>query len=487
MQHLTPQQAQQLLGNLLGSPAASVGSGGSSGGRHGQRDVLSLLRNKKRRIASQFEDLQQCYLRLRAAHLAAGAAGGSAAAAAAAAAAAGGEGGTAGPAGGAGHGAAAALAADAAEAAAAAGPLIDEGLQEFSRLLSVITRCNKLKCVAEIPRPSPRPGSSSIISSLEFDRQGALFATAGVSKRISIFDYASVVPASGAPGVHAPAVELLSRSKLSCLSWNKYIQAHIASSDYEGVVGVWDVTSGALLHEYEAHSKRIWSVDFCEADPALLASGSDDCTVKLWSTKSPSSVAQVDAKANVCAVRWRPGSSHELAVGSADHSAYLYDMRHTAVPLRTFQGHRKAVSYVRFCSAAELVSASTDSTLRLWPVEGGPHTAPGAHISEAQRIFEGHSNEKNFVGLAVDGDFLACGSETGDVYVYYKALSKPVAAQAFAAGEDAFGGVAGSAAAHADRAFISAVCWRPTAHTLLAASSQGVVKVYQLTGSGQAH
>lgn len=88
---------------------------------------------------------------------------------------------------------------------------------------------------------------------------------------------------------------------------------------------------------------------------------------------------------------------------------------------------------------------------------------------------------------AVDGDFLACGSETGDVYVYYKALSKPVAAQAFAAGEDAFGGVAGSAAAHADRAFISAVCWRPTAHTLLAASSQGVVKVYQLTGSGQAH
>lgn len=32
-----------------------------------------------------------------------------------------------------------------------------------------------------------------------------------------------------------------------------------------------------------------------QADPALLASGSDDCTVKLWSTKSPSSVAQVGA------------------------------------------------------------------------------------------------------------------------------------------------------------------------------------------------
>jgi E3 ubiquitin-protein ligase RFWD2 len=59
------------------------------------------------------------------------------------------------------------------------------------------------------------------------------------------------------------------------------------------VVSVWDVSTSGLLHEYEAHSKRIWSVDFCEADPSLLVSGSDDCAVKVWSTKSPSSVAQV--------------------------------------------------------------------------------------------------------------------------------------------------------------------------------------------------
>ena len=32
----------------------------------------------------------------------------------------------------------------------------------------------------------------------------------------------------------------------------------------------------------------------------------------------------------------------------------------------------------------------------------------------------------------MDGDFLACGSETADLYCYYKALSKPVAQQAFA-------------------------------------------------------
>ena len=67
-------------------------------------------------------------------------------------------------------------------------------------------------------------------------------------------------------------------------------------------------------------------------------------------------------------------------------------------------GHRKAVSYVRFIAGSEVVSASTDSTLRLWDVRS----------LGALRNFSGHTNEKNFVGLSVDQDFIACGSETNE-------------------------------------------------------------------------
>lgn len=68
-------------------------------------------------------------------------------------------------------------------------------------------------------------------------------------------------------------------------------------------------------------------------------------------------------------------------------------------------GHRKAVSYVRYLNGRELVSASTDSTLRLWDTKA----------CTASRVFNGHNNEKNFVGLSVDSDFIACGSETNEV------------------------------------------------------------------------
>ena len=48
---------------------------------------------------------------------------------------------------------------------------------------------------------------------------------------------------------HCPVVEMSTRSKLSCLSWNKYTKNHIASSDYEGIVTVWDVTTRQVHHD----------------------------------------------------------------------------------------------------------------------------------------------------------------------------------------------------------------------------------------------
>lgn len=43
--------------------------------------------------------------------------------------------------------------------------------------------------------------------------------------------------------VHCAVVDIATRSKLSCLSWNKYTKHCIASSDYEGIVTVWDVAT----------------------------------------------------------------------------------------------------------------------------------------------------------------------------------------------------------------------------------------------------
>ena len=153
------------------------------------------------------------------------------------------------------------------------------------------------------PSPSHTPSRSAKYEACRFGLQ--VFATAGVSKRISIYEYSAIMANPGAE-THCPSQELSTRSKLSCLSWNKYLKTYLASSDYEGVVHVWDIATGQNVAEYEAHEKRIWSVDFCHTDPMLLMSGSDDGMVKvgfciLW-TVDHTAAAQTVSLYTLCLI-----------------------------------------------------------------------------------------------------------------------------------------------------------------------------------------
>ena len=65
-------------------------------------------------------------------------------------------------------------------------------------------------------------------------------------------------------------------------------------------------------------------MDFSKTDASLLASGSDDGTVKIYSTKQNRSVLTVETVANVCSVQYRPTNFHYIAVGCSDHNAYVY-------------------------------------------------------------------------------------------------------------------------------------------------------------------
>nr|XP_056700684.1 E3 ubiquitin-protein ligase COP1 [Euleptes europaea] len=339
-------------------------------------------------------------------------------------------------------------------------------LDEFQECLSKFTRYNSVRPLATLSYASDLYNGSSIVSSIEFDRDCDYFAIAGVTKKIKVYEYGTVI--QDAVDIHYPENEMTCNSKISCISWSSYHKNLLASSDYEGTVILWDGFTGQRSKVYQEHEKRCWSVDFNLMDPKLLASGSDDAKVKLWSTNLDNSVASIEAKANVCCVKFSPSSRYHLAFGCADHCVHYYDLRNTKQPIMVFKGHRKAVSYAKFVSGEEIVSASTDSQLKLWNV-GKPHCL---------RSFKGHINEKNFVGLASNGDYIACGSENNSLYLYYKGLSKTLLTFKF----DTVKSVLDKDRKEDDtNEFVSAVCWRALpdgeSNVLIAANSQGTIKV----------
>ncbi|XP_005797106.1 E3 ubiquitin-protein ligase RFWD2 [Xiphophorus maculatus] len=352
--------------------------------------------------------------------------------------------------------------------------ITDEGrnlnqLEDFMECLSKFTRYNTVRPLATLSYASDLYNGSSIVSSIEFDRDCDYFAIAGVTKKIKVFEYGTVI--QDAVDIHYPVNEMTCNSKISCISWSSYHKNLLASSDYEGTVILWDGFTGQRSKVYQEHEKRCWSVDFNLMDPKLLASGSDDAKVKLWSTNLDNSVASIEAKANVCCVKFSPTSRYHLAFGCADHCVHYYDLRNTKQPIMVFKGHRKAVSYAKFVNGEEIVSASTDSQLKLWNVNK-PHCL---------RSFKGHINEKNFVGLASNGDYVACGSENNSLYLYYKGLSKTLLTFKF----DTVKSVLDKDKKEDDtNEFVSAVCWRALpdgeSNVLIAANSQGTIKVLEL-------
>jgi len=339
------------------------------------------------------------------------------------------------------------------------------GLDTFRENLIKFSRYSKLRPLATLSYSNDIFNNSTIVSSIEFDKDNEFFAIAGVTKRIKVYEYAQVI--QDTVDVHYPCTEMMSSSKISCISWNSYHKSILASSDYEGTVTVWDVTASQRTKTFQEHEKRCWSVDFNSVDTRLVASGSDDARVKLWSLNMEHSVASLEAKANVCCVKFNPKSSCHLAFGSADHCVHYYDLRSMKHALAVFKGHRKAVSYVKFLNKEDIVSASTDSQLKLWNI----------NASHCLRSYVGHINEKNFVGLATDGDYIACGSENNSLYVYYKGLCKQLLYYKF----DGMCSVLEKEEKDDEvNEFVSAVCWRQTSNVVIAANSQGTIKILEL-------
>jgi WD40 repeat protein len=148
----------------------------------------------------------------------------------------------------------------------------------------------------------------------------------------------------------------------------------LATGSDDKTVKIWDIpatqlganTIGDCLHTSIAHRDRVFSVRF-SPDGKLLATGSSDGTIQLWKIATWSVVAVLPGYAHwLFSIAFSP-DSHLLAVGNSNYEVKIWDVRSqtNSLPSRsaiaTLRGHHALVSSIEFSPDGKLlVTAGAD-------------------------------------------------------------------------------------------------------------------------------
>ena len=195
----------------------------------------------------------------------------------------------------------------------------------------------------------------------------------------------------------------------------------VASGSQDKTLRLWDASTGAQVGAaLQGHDNWVTSVAF-SLDGRLIASGSWDSTLRIWDASTGEQVGEALRGHDnwVTSVAFSPGS-RLVASGSEDKTLRLWDASTGAQVGEALRGHDSTVTSVAFSPDGRLVaSGSMDNTLRLWDA------STGAQVGEALR---GHDGSVYSVAFSPDGSLVASGSEDGTLRLWYASTGAQVGA-----------------------------------------------------------
>ncbi|KAL2313373.1 MAPK organizer 1 family WD repeat protein [Schizosaccharomyces pombe] len=145
---------------------------------------------------------------------------------------------------------------------------------------------------------------------------------------------------------------------------------YVLAAGNERVVRLWNVKSGACIHEYAGHGHEILDLDLVY-DSTKFASCGGDKFIQVWDVNT----GKVDRRlgghlAQINTIRYNEDSSI-LASGSFDSKVRLWDCRSNSFsPIQVLADAKDSVSSIDIAEHL-IVTGSTDGTLRTYDIRKG--------------------------------------------------------------------------------------------------------------------
>lgn len=173
----------------------------------------------------------------------------------------------------------------------------------------------------------------------------------------------------------------------------------LASGSQDGTIKVWNPTTGELFGTIQAEAGPVLSVNIT-ADRRTLVAGSGDGTIKVWDlTNGELRYTLTGHRSSVWSVALSDDGK-TLVSGSDDNNINVWNLE-TGELVRTLTGHSRTVYSVALSPYGKtIMSASADRTIRVWDIETG----------QLLRTLEGHGSTVRSLAMSPDGQTLASGS-----------------------------------------------------------------------------
>jgi len=182
----------------------------------------------------------------------------------------------------------------------------------------------------------------------------------------------------------------------------------LASGSDDKTIKIWDVEDGKEIITLTGHTNSIYGVTF-SPDGKLLASCSQDKTIKIWRMKDGKNIRTLTPHANsIYSLTFSPNGEF-LASSSWDGSIKISRVK-DGQEIRAIAAHQSLVYCVVFSPDGELLaSSSLDKTIKIWRVKDG----------QLMRTLTSHLDWVRCVAFSPDGEFLASGSHDHSIKVWW--------------------------------------------------------------------
>jgi WD40 repeat protein len=230
----------------------------------------------------------------------------------------------------------------------------------------------------------------------------------------------------------------------------------LASISQDFTVRLWDLATGKQLRKLDAQQGAYYGVAFAPDGKTLASCGQ---TIRLWETASYKGTAEFGRSGKwILCVAFAPDSK-TLAAGSADGDLRLWDVA-TCKEVGQFTGHQNHVRSLAFApDGRTLVSASEDGTLRLWNV---------ATRKQIRQVYKADPNRPcSNIALSSDGGLLAWSSGDMIIRLWEVATAKEIRQ---------FRG---------SQSYATAVAFSPHGETLVSGGWDCIVQVWQVATGKQ--